>query len=534
MGNESNDDLVMGLVEGALARPSAERVPWLRAECGPDTALFDEVLDLVQWEEKLGGFLAEPVVARLPSIGELFARGSVINDRFRIVDVLGSGSTCIVYEAIDKHTDNRVALRRAHSGALPSDPAPNFHHPGISRIHGRHRVDTADGPIDVSVSDYIPGTTLESRIRKRRLSGAEAESIADDLSAAIAHLLRCGFETGGISLRKILVSPDDRNKLHATLVDPLGLRLRTPGDYRLPPPLDAMVTARLSRKPRKNSLAPAIAIATLLVLRGILPEKPPQAPRPVRLAMLASQDADGLAYDNIRRVEERLAFGSGAVTVIPSGLLRERRVTTAERAFSSLGATHVLSTGVRNGIATTMLFESRRGSPQSEWSGEPAALADGICKLLSIAFGGEESCKPNTQAAREVEAAGIAGSQGRISVALAHRTRAVRLTPGNADRWRELALAYSMAKHPDAATTAWLGAVAAQPDYFPSYFELGDFCLAEGRYSQAEQLFRHMTEVAPESPDAWKGLGLALGRLGRIEESSLVLRKAASLNTSAN
>ncbi len=533
MGNESNDDLVMGLVEGALALPSAERVPWLRTECGADTDLFDEVIDLVRWEEKLGGFLAEPVVPRLPSVGELFANGSVINERFRIVDVLGSGSTCIVYEAIDKQADSRVALRRARSGHLPPTPAPDSNHSRICRIQGRHMVDTADGPIEVSVSDYIPGTTLESRIRKRRLSSAESESIAEDLGAAIAHLLRHGFETGGISLRKIMVHPDRQNKPHATLLDPIGLRLDTPGEYRLPPPLDAMVASRLSRRPWKSRLAPVIAISTLLALGAILPEKPFQQHKPVRLAMLVSDQIDEPAYSNIRRVEERLALGSGAVTVIPSALLRERRVTTVERAFSVLGATHVLSTNVRNGVATIMLLEIRHGSPQGEWSGDPAALADGICQVLKAPFG-SEGCAPNVPAALELEAARLADSRGSASVALAHRTRAVRLTPGNADRWRELALAYSAAKHPDAATAAWLGAVAAQPDYFPSYFELGDFCLAQGRYSQAEQLFRHMTEVAPESQDAWKGLGIALGRLGREEESSLVLRKAAALNSSAN
>lgn len=56
-----DDDLVMNLVDLALARPAGEREAYLRTACGNDTLLFDKVLSYVVWEERMSGFLLDPL-----------------------------------------------------------------------------------------------------------------------------------------------------------------------------------------------------------------------------------------------------------------------------------------------------------------------------------------------------------------------------------------------------------------------------------------------------------------------------------------
>lgn len=126
-----NDELVMGLMESVLALPKEEREPFLKTACGPDIALFHELRERVAWEERMGNFLREPVVARYPQRQQLLAPGAVVNGRFQIV---GEPDPDGVYQAIDLHRDARVELRSV----------------GVDGTSDReiHRVETAEGPWD--------------------------------------------------------------------------------------------------------------------------------------------------------------------------------------------------------------------------------------------------------------------------------------------------------------------------------------------------------------------------------------------------
>jgi hypothetical protein len=55
-------DLVMSLVEMALARPAGERESYLENACDHDSKLFEEVWKYVEWEERMKGFLLDPLV----------------------------------------------------------------------------------------------------------------------------------------------------------------------------------------------------------------------------------------------------------------------------------------------------------------------------------------------------------------------------------------------------------------------------------------------------------------------------------------
>jgi hypothetical protein len=53
----------MSLVAAALKRPASERGIFLQHECRGDLELLHEVTEAIDWEERMGSFLREPLVA---------------------------------------------------------------------------------------------------------------------------------------------------------------------------------------------------------------------------------------------------------------------------------------------------------------------------------------------------------------------------------------------------------------------------------------------------------------------------------------
>src|SRR5215469_8508547 len=96
-----DDDRVMSLVELALAQPAGEREAYLRHACGSDDGLFSQTWDYVRWEERMQGFLLDPLY---PSVANEnpFEPGDLLDGRFRIVREVARGGMGIVYEAMDE------------------------------------------------------------------------------------------------------------------------------------------------------------------------------------------------------------------------------------------------------------------------------------------------------------------------------------------------------------------------------------------------------------------------------------------------
>ena len=57
------DQRVMSLLAAALKRPASERGLFLQHECRGDLELLHEVTEAIDWEERMGSFLREPLVA---------------------------------------------------------------------------------------------------------------------------------------------------------------------------------------------------------------------------------------------------------------------------------------------------------------------------------------------------------------------------------------------------------------------------------------------------------------------------------------
>ena len=79
--NSERDERVMKIVSQARRQSPAEREPFLRSACETDSNLYQEIAETLEWEDRMGSFLQQPLVA-LTVVGRPFRPGEVIEGRF--------------------------------------------------------------------------------------------------------------------------------------------------------------------------------------------------------------------------------------------------------------------------------------------------------------------------------------------------------------------------------------------------------------------------------------------------------------------
>ncbi len=68
-----------------------------------------------------------------------------------------------------------------------------------------------------------------------------------------------------------------------------------------------------------------------------------------------------------------------------------------------------------------------------------------------------------------------------------------------------------------------------QPSYFGGYSKLAGFYYNHGRFSEAAENFRRVTELTPDNAKAFANLGGVLMQLGRLDQALQVFRKSVAL-----
>jgi tetratricopeptide (TPR) repeat protein len=155
---------------------------------------------------------------------------------------------------------------------------------------------------------------------------------------------------------------------------------------------------------------------------------------------------------------------------------------------------------------------------QKFWRGFGAEWMDRATQAVSKA----QSLNPDS--APVLLAAGYMKQlHGWYDQAVRDYARAEELAPGNADAWNRLALAYSAMNQPDRAIATYRKALQAQPDYYAPYIEFGRFYRRRLQYAEAEQLFRHVTALAPGLALGHMLLGLVLEQEDRLQEAEQAL-----------
>jgi Flp pilus assembly protein TadD/TolB-like protein len=224
-----DDDLVMSLVEMALAKPAGEREAYLQSACSGDLELFSQVWNYVESEQRMNGFLLDPLYPQA-QCEHPFEPGELLDGRFRIVREVAQGGMGIVYEAMDEKLDRRIALKCAKVGfrkRLPPEVrnASEISHPNVCKIFEIHTASTQQGEVDFLTMEFLDGQTLAERLQGGPLPEAEARTIARQLCAGLAEAHRNGVIHGDLKSNNVILTTGADRALRAVITD-FGLARR--------------------------------------------------------------------------------------------------------------------------------------------------------------------------------------------------------------------------------------------------------------------------------------------------------------------
>jgi eukaryotic-like serine/threonine-protein kinase len=217
-----DDDLVMSLVDLALARAADEREAYLRNACD-DSELFDQVWKYVQWEQRMNGFLLEPLYPAA-SNEHPFEPGELLDGRFRIVREVAQGGMGVVYEAMDEKLERRIALKCAKTGfrkRLPPEVrnATEISHPNVCKLFEIHTASTKQGEIDFLTMEFLDGETLAARLTGGPLPEKDARAIALQLCAGLAEAHRNQVIHGDLKSNNVILTTGPSGAIRAVITD---------------------------------------------------------------------------------------------------------------------------------------------------------------------------------------------------------------------------------------------------------------------------------------------------------------------------
>jgi serine/threonine protein kinase/Tfp pilus assembly protein PilF len=218
------DQRVMSILAAALKRPASERGVFLEGECQGDAELLHEVTEAIDWEERMGGFLREPLIT-CPQIDRPFHPGDVVAGRFEIIREVGEGGMGVVYEAFDRKRSQRMCVKTAKLGfrrALSPEleGALKVRHPNICVVNEIHTAQTPGGEVDFLTMEFLEGETLSARLATQgRLSPEDALAVARQLCAAVAEAHRSGIIHRDLKSGNVMLCRASDGTMRAVITD---------------------------------------------------------------------------------------------------------------------------------------------------------------------------------------------------------------------------------------------------------------------------------------------------------------------------
>ena len=269
---QDREERLMGLAGDVLRTPVEQRKIFLQAACHQDKELFDEVSEIVEWEERMGFFMRDPLIELIEQEGldRPFKPGHVIANRFEIIREVGDGGMGVVYEAYDRKQEQRIAIKCAKLGyeRLPPElrAALKVRHRNVCLVNEIHTASTDLGDLDFLTMEFLDGETLLDRISRGRLESAEALNIARQLCEGLAEAHRSGVLHRDLKPANVILSPEKNpeiKELRAVITD-FGLAADQDGNTDLIGGTPSYMAPELKESGQTSAASDVYALGVIL------------------------------------------------------------------------------------------------------------------------------------------------------------------------------------------------------------------------------------------------------------------------------
>jgi serine/threonine protein kinase/Flp pilus assembly protein TadD len=275
---QDREERLIGIAREALRTPFAQRESFLRAACHQDQDLYSEVSEIVEWEERMGDFMREPLVGLidLEGLDRPFKPHQLVADRFEIIREVGDGGMGVVYEAYDRKREQRIAIKCAKLGYERLSPelrnALKVRHPNVCLVNEIHTAATDLGELDFLTMEFLDGETLLSRLSRGKLEHNEALKLARQLCAGLAEAHRCGVLHRDLKPANVILSPGKNKELRAVITD-FGLAADQDGNTDLIGGTPSYMAPELMRDGTASPASDVYALGVILheVVAGTKP-----------------------------------------------------------------------------------------------------------------------------------------------------------------------------------------------------------------------------------------------------------------------
>lgn len=509
-------DIAVDLEPGA-------RASYLAATCADDSALLEEVKELLEYYDQASSFLRDPtkLAPSEQSAPPVFSTGQLVANRFRIMKFIGSGGMGEVYVAYDFELGELVAVKTLRAmmsvdARMITSFKQEVHlarlvtHPNVCRIFDIFWHHTIDGmTIAVLTMEYLAGETLLNRIHfSGPLVPSEAlpiiRQIADGLDAAHRFgIIHRDFKSSNVML---IQQPDGTTR---TVITDFGLASDQYASLNCSKDSDdiAGTPAYIAPEQLQNTpLTPAADIYAFgVVLFEMLTGHLPFRGGPGTLIALKRQQVELPSPEEFNDQISSL-WQSTILKCLDGDPLNRPLSASNVSALLSSRPSWSVSRKLMTGVATVALLTT------------------------AFLFFRPHVINPGAQAALDGARVALENdSREGFTKAIQDYTRATMLDPNWAQPWAELAYAYASASNfryiggPSAlqqAREAALKAIRLDPSSGKAYGALGwTQSLDFDEWPKAEASFRTALQLDPTDGQIHYWFGVHLRKKGRFKEA---------------
>ncbi len=220
----------------------------------------------------------------------------LLNNRYRLVEMVGSGGMAVVFKGVDTLLHRPVAIKILREAYADDDTflsrfqqearsAARLDHPNVVTVYDVGR----DGDRHYIVMEHVDGEDLKTCIRRKgRLTVAEAVDIATQVAAGVGHAHKAGIIHCDVKPQNVLLTEDGTAKVAdfgiARALSESGL---TDSDVVWGSPLYLAPEQAAGERPTPASDVYSIGVTLYEMLAGVPPF---QAEKPAALALMHVQD----------------------------------------------------------------------------------------------------------------------------------------------------------------------------------------------------------------------------------------------------